>query len=192
MFDDVIKFTNRESDLDKTSEYWESESYVERRRAIFTAIEEKTGFAPSKNMQPIREGVFKVKDATTIDDVVALSRKIKEWYTIDCFQAAIDRSDNTAHLLFDWNERESAKSVYINRSEQIALSVMILRDLDLPRPEGTELWLRHFLTGEYSDNPQVFNNILDRLKRAKLGKRNFRIARDVLTYVQQMCQGVVK
>lgn len=192
MFDDVIKFSICEADLAPQPEHWQRESYAHRLNSILESVELKTGFPPSKNMRPIREGVFVVKDDTTIDDLVALGSKLRQWYTIDCFQCSIDRENNMAHMLFDWNDRETAKSVYINRSQQIAMSVMILRTLNLPRPEGTELWLRFFISAEYSDDQRVFTSILDQLKHAKLGRKNYHIARDVLTYVQQVCQGLVK
>ena len=192
MYNDDIKFYNRDSDLNRMPEYWQKDNYQHRIETVLASVKEKTGFLPSKNMQPIREGVFKVKDETTIEQVVAMSDKLREFYKIDCFQAFIDRRTNTAHLLFDFNDRENGKSVYLNRTDYTWLSVLILRFLDLPRPEGTELWHRYFLTRDFDDDPQVFMSVLDRLKHAKLSKRNYRIARDALLYIDQKCQGLVK
>lgn len=192
MYDDVIKFRGRECDLDPTPEYWQENSYDERYQAILAAIMEVRGYLPSKRMQPIREGVFKVQDSTTIDEVVTIAKELKRPYKIDCFQVSIDRRNNTAHLLFDWNKRETGDSFFLNRSQQIAMSVKILRFLKLPRPKGTELWRRQFLVGEYEDNPEVFRSVLGNLKHAKLGKRSYRIVNDALTYMQQKCEGLVK
>lgn len=192
MFDDVIKFRNVTHDLDRTEEFWQEECYADRWEAIIDNIVKTTGFSPSKNMQPIREGVFQVNDTTTIEELRGLAKHIKEWYKIDCFQISIDRSCNTAHLLFDFNLREKAKSVVINRSQQIALSVMILRYLHLPRPKGAELWLGYFLKDRFTNNPSSFQVLQNKLKHAKLGKDSYMLACDVLTYVQQMCQGIVK
>lgn len=192
MFNDVIKFSYRDCDLPPAPERWEGESYEQRRNTIHTFIEKQTGFPPSPNMKAVREGVFKVEDTTTIEELVALGRKLKEWYKIDCFQCTIDRTDNTAHMLFDWNDRDALKSIVINRSEQIALSVMILRYLNLPSPKGTDLWYRYFLTGEHGDDPDVFNSVLEQVKHKNLGKRGYRIIYYALRYVQQMCEGLVK
>ena len=192
MYDDVIKFKYVTQDLDRTEEFWLLDCYAYRWEAIIDNIVKTTGFYPSKNMQPIREGVFQVKDTTTIEELRGLARHIKEWYKIDCFQISIDREENTAHMLFDFNLREKAKSVVLNRSQQIALSVMILRYLNLPRPKGAEMWLGYFLKDRYTNNPASFRVLQDKLKHAKLGKDSYMLACDVLTYVQQMCQGLVK
>lgn len=190
MYDDVIKFSNRNSDLDKTSESWQGESYEHRLDAIMDNIVKTTGFAPSKNMQPIREGVFQINDSTTIDDLRDLSNRIKEVYLMDCFQISIDRETNTAHMLFDFNIRDTAKSVVLNRSEQIVLSVMILRYLDLPRPECAEEWLGYFLKGRFTDDEDVFDNWLDNLKHKKLNKNDFNIAKEMSIFVKQICKGM--
>lgn len=192
MYDSVIKFISRSTDLDRTDEFWQCDTYDGRYDAIMENIVKVTGLSASKNMQPIREGMFLVKESTTVDDLIGMAALIKQWYKIDCFQIAIDRSTNTAHLLFDFNDRAKAKSVVINRSQQIALSVMILRYLDLPRPEGSEQWLAYFLKDRFNDNPESFATLLDKLKHAKLGKESFNLASDVLHYVVQMCQGTLK
>lgn len=190
MYDDVIKFSNRGSDLDRTEEFWQGEGYQQRLDDIMDNIVKITGFAPSKNMQPIREGVFHIQDSTTLDDLKELSRRIKEIYLIECFQIAIDRDNNTAHLLFDFNVRETAKSVVLNRSEQIVLSVMILRFLDLPRPECAEEWLGYFLKGRYADDEDVFDNWLNNIKHKKLNKNDFNIAKEMSAFVKQICRGM--
>lgn len=190
MYDNVIKFTNRNSDLDKTEELWVGASYDDRLDDIMDNIIQTTGFAPSKNMQPIREGVIQIKESTTVDDLKGLAERINEVYLIDCFQIAIDRDTETAHMLFDFNIRDKGKSVVLNRSEQIVLSVMILRYLNLPRPDCAEEWMGYFLKGRYTDNENIFDNWLNNLKHKKLNKNDFNIAKDMSIFVKQMCQGM--
>ena len=164
MFDDVIKFAPCEHDLEKRPEYWQSDSYEQRNHAVLESIKKVTGYYPTKNRQPIREGVFQVADKTTIDELVGLSKKLKDWFKLDCFQASIDRGTNTAHMLFDFNEYDTGKSVHLNQSQQIVIGVTILRYLDLPRPKGAELWRRYFLAGQYADDPESFKKVLQKLK----------------------------
>ena len=190
MYDDVIKFSNRNSDLEKTEESWVGSSYDDRLEDIMDNIVKTTGFAPSKNMQPIREGVFLIKESTTVDDLKSLAVRINEVYLIDCFQISIDRDNNTAHMLFDFNIRDKGKSVVLNRSEQIVLSVMILRYLDLPRPDCAEEWMGYFLKGRYTDNEDVFENWLNNLKHKKLNKNDFNLAKEMSIFVKQMCKGM--
>lgn len=190
MYDDVIKFSNRNSDLEKTEEFWVGSSYDDRLEDIMDNIVKTTGFAPSKNMQPIREGVFQIKESTTVDDLKGLAVRINEVYLIDCFQISIDRDINTAHMLFDFNIRDKGKSVVLNRSEQIVLSVMILRYLDLPRPDCAEEWMGYFLKGRYTDNEDVFEDWLSNLKHKKLNKNDFNLAKEMSIFVKQMCKGM--
>lgn len=190
MYDDVIKFSNRNTDLEKTEELWVGTGYDDRLDDIMDNIVKTTGFAPSKNMQPIREGVFQIMDSTTVDDLKDLAERIKEVYLIDCFQIAIDRDHNTAHMLFDFNIRDKGKSVVLNRSEQIVLSVMILRYLDLPRPECADEWMGYFLKGRFTDDEDVFENWLNNLKHKKLNKNDFNLAKEMSIFVKQMCKGM--
>ena len=59
MFDDVIKLCCRQSDLLRTPEFWQAASFEQRMSEIREAVKIATGYYPTKNMQPIREGVFK-------------------------------------------------------------------------------------------------------------------------------------
>ena len=192
MYDDFIKFSNRKKDLDTFSESWKAENYRRRLRKIQSAIKKETGVLPSVNMRPIREGVFHILPETTLDDVVALRERIRRHFIIDCFQVSIDRDTQTAHLLFDFNDPKTLQSVYINRPTQIKLSVLIIRTLNLPRPEGSELWLRAFLSSEYNDDSEVFNRTLKKLKHLPLGQRSFRVISDALVYVHNVCKGILK
>ena len=189
MYDDIIKFSSRYSDLDKTDESWVGASYDDRLEDIMDNIVKTTGFSPSKNMQPIREGVFDIQESTTVDNLRSLAERIRDVYLIDCFQISIDRETGTAHMLFDFNIRDKGKSVALNRSEQIVLSVMILRFLDLPRPECTEEWMGYVLKGRFSENEDVFENWLNNLKHKKLNKNDFNLAKEMSVFVKQMCLG---
>ena len=57
MFDDVIKLCCRRSDLLRTPEFWQAASFEQRMSEIREAVKTATGYYPTKNMQPIREGV---------------------------------------------------------------------------------------------------------------------------------------
>lgn len=190
MFDEFLKFTYRDSDLEPTGESWFDDFYDARLEAIKDNVIDATGFKPSKNMQPIREGVFAIKDSTTVDDLKELAVRIKEVYIIDCFQIAIDRESNTAHMLFDFNIRDKGKSVVLNRSEHIALSVMIILDLDLPHLDNAENWMGYFLKGRFSVNESVFEDWLNNLKHKKLNKHDFNLAKEMSIFVKQMCKGM--
>ena len=177
MFDDVIKFAPCEHDLEKKAEYWQSDTFEKRNHAV---------------LESIKEGVFQVADKTTIDELVGLSKKLKDWFKLDCFQASIDRETNTAHMLFDFNEYDTGKSVHLNQSQQIVIGVTILRYLDLPRPKGAELWRRYFLAGQYADDPESFKKVLQKLKYKGFCKQDYTLLCDSIYHSIYMCQGLVK
>lgn len=190
MYDEFIKFYSRYSNLEKADESWIGDDYSKRFNDIVENIIKTTGFAPSKNMQPIREGVFKIEDRITIENLKDLSQRIKTMFLIDCFQITIDRESNTAHMLFDFNIRDKGKSVVFNRSEQIVLSALILRFLDLPYPEHADRWMGYFLKGRYIDNNEIFENWLNNLKHKKLNKNDYKLAKEMSIFVKQICQGM--
>ena len=90
MFDDVIKLCCRQSDLLRTPEFWQAASFEQRMSEIREAVKIATGYYPTKNMQPIREGVFKIRDDIEVPELVALGRKLKERRTC-CSTVTIER-----------------------------------------------------------------------------------------------------
>jgi hypothetical protein len=190
MFDDVIKLCCRRSDLLRTPEFWQAASFEQRMSEIREAVKTATGYYPTKNMQPIREGVFKIRDDIEVPELVALGRKLKERHRIDCFQVAIDRQENEAHMLFDCNDRETGKSVNFNHTDQIFLSVTILNFLDLKGPKGTEQWPHYFVAGAYDENPMVFEKFRNRLKHAKLSKQDYQFGQYLVSLGEMECLGL--
>ena len=192
MYKGVINFTRRVRDLDRTPEYWQSESYSERIKIIEAVVMDKTTYPPTKKLQSVREGVFKVPPTITVEQLVDLSKALRRWYKIDCFQIAINRTDNTAHMLFDWIDRETGQSIYYNTSESIILTVFVLRFLNLPKPENTRTWFRYDLLWEYYEDPEIFDHFLDFLKHSRPSKRIYRLAYEMKTFSELLCKGVVK
>ena len=80
MYKGVINFTRRDCDLDRTPEYWQGESYSERIKTIQAVVQEKTTYLPTKKLQSVREGVFKVPSTITVEQLVDLSKALRRWY----------------------------------------------------------------------------------------------------------------
>ena len=193
MIDNVIKFSPRKSDLATTQETWVGESYASRREKIVSYIEEHTEFPPPPNMRFIREGVFRIKKTTTMKQLRSLAERIKEECVIDCFQITINRRQNQARMLFDWYDYKETKCFYLFSTYQMNLTVLIIRFLDLPLPQHlSPQWLRYFLLREYNDNKNAFKELLERLKYARLSKKQFLLLNDTIAYVEKVCQGLAK
>ena len=108
-------------------------------------LEEESPYAllPSKNIRFIRDVVFPVdEDVTvgvektaasfsvlgyvTVGDLVDIIPKIRERFVIDGFQAAIDRDNQTAHMVFDWFDRSNGHCVYLYPNKRVRFSVFLV------------------------------------------------------------------
>ena len=193
MYDAIIKYRPASADFPPSREYWITSTYADRKEIILDHIVEQTKGLPSKNMQYIREGIIKVKDTTTIEDLVALSEKIRSRYVIDCFQMYIERPGNIAHMLFDWYNHDKRHVIAISHPQQIAISALIIRDLELSVSRRTSEFLaKYFLANEFREDHNVFRAVLDEIKHKNLSKQNYQIVRDVLTYIEHKHHGLVK
>lgn len=209
----LLTFNNTPKDLSAFGEYWISESIAEREEKILAEIrawhirehhldteeavrrlEEHMPYAllPSKNIRLIREVSFPIGDAVTIDDLKEIIPKLREKFVIDCFQAAIDRRQHVARMVFDWYDRSQGSCVYLYPNKRVRLSVFLVRELDLPRPDGYEMWLRHFLQEDYKENPGIFQKMAEHVKHVRLGRRGYNIVRDALQYAELVCKNLIK
>lgn len=192
MVQDVIRILPRKGDLEHTPEYWQSSGYDDRDREIVEFIVANTGFRPSPNMIYIREGVFHVKDTTTMEQLRELSVMIRERLRIDCFQISIDRERSEAHMLFDWYDREKVKCCHLTDQHQLKLSTMIVRELEIDDIEVRDLFLRYFLEEDYSCSPAVFKKAIEYLRHQRPPKLIYRVMLNSLMYAEKKIQGVVK
>ena len=189
----LLTFNNTPKDLSAFGECWISESIAEREEKILAEIrawhirehhldteeavrrlEEHMPYAllPSKNIRLIREVSFPIGDAVTIDDLKEIIPKLREKFVIDCFQAAIDRRQHVARMVFDWYDRSHGGCVYLYPNKRVRLSVFLVRELTYPDlTDGYEMWLRHFLQEDYKENPGIFQKMAEHVKHVRLGRR---------------------
>ena len=185
MITEIFEIKPRGRDLYPNKEMWVGETYAEREAKIVAYIMEKTFSTPHVNMKYIREIIFKIKEDTTIDDLKKLAGLIKEKCVIDCFQITINRRGNIAHLLFDWYDYKKAECFYLYDSYQLTLSVLILRELQLPIPNNlTGKWIKYFIQYDQSKNPTIFNDLMDEIKHLKLKKKKYIFIKNVLEYTR--------
>lgn len=195
MVEEVIRFMPRreaQGDLERTPEFWQKCSYEERRQEIVGFIVEKQGAPPSPNMQYIREGVFKVNDNNTLDELVKLAAEVKKAVTIDCFQISIDRKRSEAHLLFDWYDKNIQNCFHLTTTHQLKLSTMILRNLSLDDQGLKDQFLRYFLMEEYLHDPEAFKKAIEWLKHSKPNRHIYRIILKSLQFAEKKSEGLVK
>ena len=157
-------------------------------------LEGKSPFAllPSHNMRYIREIIFPVSDNVTQSDLKEVLPGIRERFVIDGFQTAIDHQRHMAHIVCDWYDRRNGTCVYLYPNKRDRLSVFLVRELDLPRPAGYELWLRHFLLEDFKEDEHVFQTWADHLKYARLGRKGYNVVCNALQFAELVCKRIVK
>lgn len=192
MVQDVIRILPRKEDLVRTEEFWQGATYADRDKEIVDFIVEHTSFPPSPNMMYIREGVFHVKETTTLDELRDLAKMIQERLKIVCFQISIDRQKSEAHMLFDWYDRKTVRCCHLTDQHQLKLSTMIIRELEIDDVELRDLFLRYFLEEDYSYSPEVFSKAIEFLKHTKPSKLIYRVILNSLLYCEKKVQGKVK
>lgn len=188
MIEDVIRFYDTSGDLEKFSEHWEEDNYATRSNKIVDDIVRLTGFPPSPNMKYIREGVFDIKSSTTMEELRFLATQIKGLCVIDCFQISIDRENNKCHMLFDWYDRNHTKSYHLYKAKQISLSVLILRVLDISMSLLSDVWVVHYMTQIYMENPDIAEKCQDAVNHSKYRKLTHQFLSLALLHARKKCQ----
>lgn len=191
MVENIIKIQHRKEDLLRFSEYWEKGSYQNTFQEIKAMMTEKNGYPPLANTKFIREGSFRIKASTSIDDLKKLAKDIRNKFGIDCFQISIDRKASMAFMLFNWVKPDGT-TVAMNHITQIKFGVFILQELNLPRPSCTNMWLRYFLTYAYEKDQKVFKKQLNALYNGDTEALDLVLIRDILLYAEGMCEGQYK
>lgn len=144
MENDILKIEVAKQDLKETPEYWASESYETMIGKLQKLVEAKTGYPPFRNTKVIREVSFKITSRTTLGQIKELLSDIENDYNISCFQIAIDRGSNTAHLLFTWIHPRTALPVRFNNKTKVKLlSAYFVRRLHLDYPKDMTEWVRY-------------------------------------------------
>lgn len=191
MKESIFKVEKREDDLERTSEYWQSSSFVDMQSALVRNLFIKKQYLPHRNMKVFRELSFLIKASVTLSSIQKLCKVIEERYKIQCFQIAINREESAAHLLFLWVNDEY-DSVVLTEYDWKNLTVLVIRTLNLPRPASTKPLIKSFLKDAYEENNEVFRNQLELIYNNKIPGLNYSVLRDALDYAECMCKGELK
>lgn len=92
---------------------------------------------------PIREAVVVIKPKTTMGDLKKLSEAYRLRFGIDTFQIAIHKDEGYpkgewkpnlhAHLVFDWTNQETGKSLKLNRQDMVEMQTITAEILQMDR-----------------------------------------------------------
>lgn len=149
------------------NEYWQSDTQEQRLADIKKLVKEKTGRRLQKVATPLREGVVVIKPTTTMEDLQNFADAIRQRWGIDCFQIAIHRDEGTkdkinyhAHMVFDFMNHTTGRSIKIGRSGASELQDIAAETLGMDR--GVSSDIEHLNAIQFKNKAEE-----ERLKRTK-------------------------
>lgn len=144
-------------DLSNLNEYWEKDTQTERLASIKAKYLKSTGQKMQTKATPIREAVVVIKPETTMEDLKRLSDAYRQRFGIDTFQIAIHKDEGYpkgewkpnlhAHLVFDWTNQETGKSIKLNRQDMVDMQTITAEILQMDR--GVSSDKQHLTAQQY-------------------------------------------
>ena len=144
-------------ELSHLNEYWEKDTQTDRLENIKSRYLKSTGQKMQSKATPIREAVVVIKSETTMDDLKKLSDAYRQRFGIDTFQIAIHKDEGYpkgewkpnlhAHLVFDWTNQETGKSLKLNRQDMVEMQTITAEVLQMDR--GVSSDKQHLTAQQY-------------------------------------------
>lgn len=145
-------------DLSHLNQYWESDTQANRLATIKELAKAKTGRTMQAKATPIREGVVVIQESTTMEDLHRLADAYRDRLGIEVFQIAIHRDEGHkgskewkpnlhAHLVFDWTDHNTGKSVKLNRQKMAEMQTITAEVLGMERGKSSEK--KHLTAQQY-------------------------------------------
>jgi len=144
-------------ELSHLNEYWEKDTQTDRLENIKSRYLKSTGQKMQSKATPIREAVVVIKSETTMEDLKKLSNAYRQRFGIDTFQIAIHKDEGYpkgewkpnlhAHLVFDWTNQETGKSLKLNRQDMVEMQTITAEVLQMNR--GVSSDKQHLTAQQY-------------------------------------------
>lgn len=131
-------------DLSHMNDYWQSSTQAARLESIKSRYLKSTGQKMQAKATPIREGVVVIKADTTMEDLKKLSEAYRRRFGMEVFQIAIHKDEGYpnaerwtpnlhAHLVFDWTDQNTGKSLKLNRQDMVDMQTITAEVLRMER-----------------------------------------------------------
>jgi hypothetical protein len=185
---------NREKNLDYVrpelsylNEHFNFKSVESAKKEIEDLYVQKVGQKMQAKSEPIREAVLLVEDHHTIEDLKALANEIEIRFGIYAFQGYIHKDEGHkdefgkwnsnlhAHLIFDWQDKNTGKSIKLNRQDMAELQTLVSEGLKMERGISSDkkhLNATAFKIGAEKDKLNRLHNIGEDLSLLDEYKRN--------------------
>ena len=179
-------------ELSHLNEYWEKDTQTARLENIKSRYLKSTGQKMQAKATPIREAVVVIRQETTMEDLKKLSEAYRQRFGIDTFQIAIHKDEGYpnagqwkpnlhAHLVFDWTNQQTGKSLKLNRQDMVDMQTLTAEVLQMDR--GVSSDKQHLTAMQYKsfaeearlrqledDREKKARQMQDELERIKIAK----------------------
>jgi hypothetical protein len=171
-------------DLSHLNQYWESDTQANRLANIKALYQSKTGQKMQAKATPIREGVVVIQESTTMADLHRLADAYRNRLGVEVFQIAIHRDEGYqnskewkpnlhAHLVFDWTNHSTGKSVKLNRQKMAEMQTITAEVLGMERGQSSEkkhLTAQQFKAAAEAQRAEQLKEQVAELNTAKAAK----------------------
>mgnify|MGYP003375654615 CR=1 FL=1 len=117
---------------------------VEAKEATEKIYVEKVGQKLQEKTALIREGVLLVENHHTVDDLKKLGSKLEATFGIKTLQIYIHKDEGHqkdgewkpnlhAHMVFDWQNKDTGRSIKLNRQQMSQMQTITAESLDMER-----------------------------------------------------------
>jgi len=142
------------NDLTHNNRSWEAADFVSVAESVRQCRERyfaKVGQRMQGKATPIREGVVVINADTTLDQLRDFAAKVEQTWGIRTLaiythqdEGHIDddgrwQANRHAHLVFDWTDHASAKSLKLNRRDMSKMQTILADSLQMARGESSDL-----------------------------------------------------
>ena len=188
---EIVKFKVHKDDLVDNGRlcHWSSKSCDKAENEIIEFFLTTVGSMPCKNMALIKMMSINIDERVTIPELRNLAERIYKYFRIKCFQISIDRNSSSANMLFDFVDRSTAKSVYMNVSDRKLLTCLIAKELNMKEHFLNPVFLRYSILLEYKDDPMMFSKYKGFLANYVIGTKAYSNLVDILNYMEHICNG---
>jgi hypothetical protein len=171
------------ADLTKENESFFKRSVSETQKRIAELYEKNVGQKMQAKATPIREGVLLLDKKHKIQDLQNLAEKIEQRFKIQSIQGYIHRDEGHynearewkpnlhAHLVFDWQDKNTGKTIKLNRQDMAELQTLVATTLGLERGASSDKKHLNSLQFKNQNEEMKLSKIIEKAKTIEIGYR---------------------
>lgn len=171
------------ADLTKENESFFKRSVSETQKEITELYEKKLSQKMQAKATPIREGVLLLDAKHNIQDLQNLAEKIEQRFKIQSIQGYIHRDEGHynearewkpnlhAHLVFDWQDKNTGKTIKLNRQDMAELQTLVATTLGLERGASSDKKHLNALQFKNQEEETRLSKIIEKAKTIEISHR---------------------